>query len=59
MEDAKKWYLEGNSIRKTVVLIFRKYKVKIDKETLRKVLKNVIKLRDRENSATIPLLSSF
>jgi len=45
LEDAKKWYLEGNSIRKTVVLIFRKYKVKIDKETLRKVLKNPYKVK--------------
>ena len=50
LEDAKKWYLEGNSIRKTAFLIFEKYKIKIDKETLRKALKSVIKLRDREEA---------
>jgi len=50
LEDAKNWYLEGNSLRRTQTLIFEKYKVKVSKETLRKALKNVIKLRKREEA---------
>ena len=47
LENAKKWYLEGNSLRKTVKLIFQKYGIKVGASTLRKTLKEIVRTNTR------------
>jgi len=48
LEDAKNWYLEGNSVRKIAKLIEEKYGVKIGKTTVEYHLKRAIKLRSKK-----------
>jgi intein-encoded DNA endonuclease-like protein len=48
LEDVKKWYLEGNSVRKIAKLIEEKHGVKIGKTTVEYHLKRAIKLRSKK-----------
>ncbi len=47
LEGAKKLYLEGNSIRRVAKLIQEKYGIRIGKETTRRYLSKVLKLRSK------------
>jgi len=53
LEDTKKWYLEGNSIRKTTKLIFQKYGTKIGETSVNTTLKNIMKLRNKKQYLAI------
>jgi len=53
LEDAKNWYLQGNSIRKVASLIFEKFGVKIGKETVRIYLSKIVKLRTKKEVMTM------
>lgn len=53
LEDAKNWYLQGNSIRKVASLIFEKFGVKVGKETARKYLSKIVKLRTKKGVMTM------
>ncbi|MFH8120196.1 MAG: hypothetical protein QXS37_05330, partial [Candidatus Aenigmatarchaeota archaeon] len=48
LEEAKKLYLEGNSIRKTTKLIQDKFGIEIGKTTIESHLKKLIKLRNKK-----------
>ncbi|MBL7117842.1 MAG: hypothetical protein ISS94_03560 [Candidatus Syntrophoarchaeum sp.] len=53
LEEAKRIYLSGNSLRKTAKLIYQKHRINIGKETMRRYLKNVIKLRSKKECCAI------
>jgi intein-encoded DNA endonuclease-like protein len=49
LEDAKKWYLEGNFIKKVTELLKEKYGIKIGKSTVEHHLSKIIKLRSKRD----------
>jgi predicted HTH domain antitoxin len=53
LEDAKKWYLEGNSIRKVTRLLQEKYGIKIGKTTVGNHLSRIVKLRTKKEVMTL------
>lgn len=53
LEEAKNWYLKGNSIRKVAKLIQEKYGIKVGKETVRRHLSKAVKLRSKKEVMTM------
>lgn len=53
LEEVKNWYLKGNSIRKVANFIQEKYGIKVGKETVRRHLSKVIKLRNKKEVMTM------
>jgi len=53
LEEVKKWYMEGNSLRKVAKLIEEKYKVRVSNDTVRRHLLNLLKLRTKKEVMTL------
>ena len=53
LKKMKAWYLEGNSIRKIAKLVKEKYGIRLGKETVRRYLSTLIKLRSKKEVMTM------